>query len=172
MRAAAWASLIARGALFGAADDGFEARDRQALADAGALVDALIFAREKRDLLDDFANVVRHGEFAAGVALDPRFLRGDGHAFFDGGGIVRANFAADAILERRDDLSARRVVLRIRGEDQQHVERQANRVALNLDVAFLHDVEQADLNFAGEIGQFVDGEDAAIGARAAGRSEW
>ena len=77
---------------------------------------------------------------------------------------MRANFAADAVLERRDDLAARRVILGIGGEDEQHVERQANRVALNLDVAFLHDVEEADLNLAGEIGQFVDGEDAAIGA--------
>ena len=76
-----------------------------------------------------------------------------------------ANLAADAVLERRDDFAARGVVLGIGGEDQQDIERQANRVALNLDVAFLHDVEQADLNFAGEIGQFVDGEDAAIGAR-------
>ena len=46
-----------------------------------------------------------------------------------------------------------------------HVERQAHRVALDLDVAFLQDVEQADLDLAGEIGQLVDGEDAAVGAR-------
>ena len=157
--------VVARGALLGAADHGFHAGDGQALADAGALVDALIFARQKGDLLDDFAQVVRHVKFAAGVALGPGFLRGDGHAFFDGGGIVRADFAADAVLERRDDFAARGVVLGIGGEDQQHVERQANRVALNLHVAFLHDVEKADLNFAGEVGQFVDGEDAAIGAR-------
>ena len=81
------------------------------------------------------------------------------------GGIVGADLAADAVLERRDDLAARGVVFRIGGEDEQQVERQADRVALNLHVAFLHDVEQADLDLAGEIGQFVDGEDAAIGAR-------
>ena len=28
----------------------------------------------------------------------------------------------------------------------------------------MHDVEEADLDFAGEIGEFVDGENAAIGA--------
>ena len=77
---------------------------------------------------------------------------------------MRANFRADAVLQRSDDFAARGVVLRIRGKDEQHVERQAQRVALNLDVAFLHDVEQADLNFSCEVGQFVDGEDAAIGA--------
>ncbi len=79
--------------------------------------------------------------------------------------IVRADLAADAVFQRRDDLAARRVVFRIGGEHQHHVERQADRIAFDLDVAFLHDVEQADLDFAGQIGQFVDGEDAAIGAR-------
>ena len=103
--------------------------------------------------------------FPAGAALRPGFLRGDGHALFHGRGIVRANLAADAVLERRDDFSARRVVFRIGGEDQQNVQRQANGIALNLHVAFLHDVEKPDLNFAGQIRQFVDGENAAIGAR-------
>jgi hypothetical protein len=42
---------------------------------------------------------------------------------------------------------------------------QPHRIALNLYVAFLHDVEQPDLDLARQIGQFVDGEDAAIGAR-------
>ena len=78
---------------------------------------------------------------------------------------MRADLAADAVLERRDDLAARGVVFRVGGEHQHQVERQADRVALNLHVAFLHDVEQADLNLAGQVGQFVDGEDAAIGAR-------
>ncbi len=45
-----------------------------------------------------------------------------------------------------------------------HIKRQAQRVALNLNVAFLHDVEQSDLNFSREVGQLVDAEDAAIGA--------
>ena len=79
--------------------------------------------------------------------------------------IVRANLRSDAVLQRSDDLAARGVVLGIGAEHQRHIERQADGVALNLHVAFLHDVEQADLNLAGQIGQFVDGEDAAIGAR-------
>ncbi len=78
--------------------------------------------------------------------------------------IVGADFAADAVLQRRDDLAARGVVLRVGGEDQHHVEREAHGVALNLDVAFLHDVEQADLDLAREVGQFVDAEDAPVGA--------
>src|SRR2546421_6396775 len=72
---------------------------------------------------------------------------------------------ADAIFQGRDDLAARGVVFRVRGEDEHHVERQTHRVAFNLHVALLHDVEEADLNLAREVWQFVDGEDAAIGAR-------
>src|SRR6202021_4207198 len=56
-------------------------------------------------------------------------------------------------------------VLRIRAEHQRHVERQAHRIAFNLHIAFLHDVEQAHLNFSGKVRKFVDGEDAAIGTR-------
>ena len=98
------------------------------------------------------------------VAAGPGFLRGDGDAFIHGGGIVRANLGADAVFERRDDFSASRVVFGIRAEDDGDIERQADGISLNLHVAFLHDVEQADLNFSGEVGKFVDGEDAAIGA--------
>ena len=76
-----------------------------------------------------------------------------------------ANFGADAVLQRGNDFAARGVVLGICGEDEQDVERKAQRVALNLNVALLHDVEQADLDFAREVGKFVDGEDAAIRAR-------
>jgi len=57
------------------------------------------------------------------------------------------------------------VVLGIGGEDEEDVEREAERIALNLNVAFLHDVEEADLNFSGEVGELIDGKDAAIGSR-------
>ena len=71
---------------------------------------------------------------------------------------------ADAVFERGDDLAARGVVLGVGGEDDGDVEREADGVALNLHVAFLHDVEERDLDFAGEVGELVDGEDAAVGA--------
>ena len=77
--------------------------------------------------------------------------------------IVGADLGADPVLERRDDLAARRVVLGVGAEDHHHVERQAYRVAFDLDVAFLEDVEQAHLDLAGEVGQLVDREDAAVG---------
>ncbi len=77
---------------------------------------------------------------------------------------MSADFAADAIFERGDDLAAGGVVLGVSAEDDGYIEREADGVALNLDVAFLHDVEERDLDFSGEVGEFVDGEDAAIGA--------
>ena len=94
----------------------------------------------------------------------PGFLRGDGDALFDGLGVVGADLAADAVFERGDDLAAGGVVLGVGGEDDGDVEREADGVALNLDVAFLHDVEEGDLDLAGEVGDLVDGEDAAVGA--------
>ena len=75
------------------------------------------------------------------------------------------DLGADAVLERRDDLAARGVVLRVRRKDHHQVQREPDRVALNLDVAFLQDVEEADLDLPGEVRQLVDGEDAAVGAR-------
>ena len=72
---------------------------------------------------------------------------------------------AHAVLQRRDDLAARGVILRVGAEDEGDIEREAHGIALNLHIAFLHDVEERDLDFASEVRQLVDGEDAAIGAR-------
>src|SRR5271163_4540128 len=155
---------VAHGALFGAAEHVFQRADGQALADAGAAVHALILARLKSHFFDDFADVLRHFHAFLLLALGPGFLRGDGHAFGNRRGIVGANFGADAVLQRGDDFSARGVIFGIGGEDQQHVEHHAHRIAFNLDVAFLHDVEQTHLNFSREVRQFVDAENATIGA--------
>ena len=78
---------------------------------------------------------------------------------------MRADLGADAVLERRDDLAARRVVLGVGREHQRHVQVQPHRVSFDLDVSFLHDVEESHLNLAREIRQLVDGEDAAIRPR-------
>ena len=79
--------------------------------------------------------------------------------------VVRADLRAEAVLERRDDAAAVRVVLRVRRRDEHDVERQADLVAADLHVALLEHVEQADLDALGEVGQLVDREDAAVGAR-------
>ena len=157
-------SPLHESAAFGVGDDQLHGGDGQALADAAALVDLLVFACGEGDLLDDCADVVRESRCDAAARSRPGFLRGDGDAFFERLGIVGANLGADAVLERRDDLAARGVVLGVGAEDEGDVEREADGVALNLHVAFLHDVEERDLDFAGEVGQLVDGEDAAVGA--------
>src|SRR6266481_2572954 len=154
----------AGGTLLGVANHAFQRRDWQALAYARTAVDALVFTGLEGDFLDDFAQVAGDVDFASGIAADPGFLLSDDHAFFEGRGVMGANFRADAVFQGCNNFSAGGVVFRVRGKDQKHVERETQRVAFNLDVTFLHDVEQADLNFTGEVGQLVNGEDAAIGA--------
>ena len=78
---------------------------------------------------------------------------------------MRADDRADPVLERRDDPAAVGVVLGIGREDHAEVEVEADRVAADLDVALLEHVEQADLDLGSEVGQLVDAEDAAVGAR-------
>src|SRR5205823_4332349 len=99
------------------------------------------------------------------LALSPRLLTCDLDAELQFRGVVRRDLGPDAVFEGRDDLAAGGVVFGVGREDEHHVEGQAHGVALNLHVALLHDVEGDDLNFAGEVGQLVDGEDAAVGAR-------
>src|ERR1035438_6287323 len=157
--------LALQGASLGVGYHVFEHGDGEALADAGALVDALIFARQEGQLFHHAADVIGHADFDGRRPIEPGFLLRDGDALLQHGGIVGADLAADAVLERGDDLAARRVVFGIGGKDEQQVERQADGVAFNLHVAFLHDVEEPHLDFAGEIGKLVDGENAAVGRR-------
>ena len=78
---------------------------------------------------------------------------------------MRANLRANAVFQRGNDFSARRVIFRVGAEDQGHIERQSHRISLNLHVTFLHDVEQSHLNFSRQVGQLVDSENAAVGTR-------
>ena len=57
------------------------------------------------------------------------------------------------------------VVLGVGAGDDEHVERQPQHVAADLDVALLHDVEHRHLDALGEVGQLVDRDDAAVAAR-------
>ena len=157
------ASPLHEGAALGVGNHQLHGGDGQALAHAAALVHFLVFARGEGHLLHNLAHVLRNFDRRL-AALGPSLLRGDGDALFQRLRIVRANLRADAVLERRDDFAARRVVLRIGAEDQRHIQLHAHRIAFDLHVALLHDVEQRHLNFAGKVGQLVDGEEAAIGA--------
>ncbi len=78
---------------------------------------------------------------------------------------MRADLRTEAVLERRDDPPATGVVLGVRAGHDEEVERQAQREAAHLDVALLEDVEEADLDALGQVGQLVHGEDAAVAAR-------
>ena len=62
---------------------------------------------------------------------------------------MRPNLDVEAVLQRRDDAPARSVILGIRARDEDHVNRQANLVALDLDVLLFHQIEQADLHLLG-----------------------
>ena len=78
---------------------------------------------------------------------------------------MRNDFAANTIFERRDDLATRRVILRIRREAQQHIQRESHRIPFNLHIAFLHDVEQSHLHLSGKIGEFVQRKYPTVGTR-------
>ena len=92
-------------------------------------------------------------------------LADDGHLVVERPRVVRPDLRPEAVLERRDDPAARGVVLRVRRGDDVQVERQADDEAADLDVALLEDVEQADLDPLGEVGQLVDRDDPAVGPR-------
>ena len=95
----------------------------------------------------------------------PRLLLDDRHLELGLERVVRADLRAEAVLERRDDAAAVRVVLGVRRRDEQHVEREADLVAADLHVALFEHVEQTDLDALGEVGELVDREDAAVRAR-------
>src|SRR5579862_8644941 len=78
---------------------------------------------------------------------------------------MRFDFRADPVFQRSDDLSACRVVFGIGGKNHRDIQGKTNRVAFNLNVALLHDVEQSDLNLACQIRKLIDRENSSIGSR-------
>ena len=84
--------------------------------------------------------------FGAAVALEPGLLRRDLRRGLHVLGVVREDLRGDAVLQRRDDVAAVGVVLGVGREDEQDVERDADREAADLEVALLEDVQQADLD--------------------------
>ena len=119
----------------------------------------------ERHVLDRFEQEPRHVHLDVSVAPGPRLLRGDGQRVLDLLRIVRVNLTFDAVLQRRNDRPAIGVVLRVGGERHEQVHRQPNGEPANLNVALLHDVQQADLNARGQVGQLVEAEHAPVGAR-------
>src|SRR5439155_1955238 len=66
----------------------------------------------------------------------------DLHLFADAQRIVRSYLRAEAILERRDDAAARRVVLGVRAGDDEQIEREPYAISPDLDVLLPRDGEQ------------------------------
>ena len=139
--------------------DRLGAGDREPRRDARALVDGIRFAKVAREAREDLEEV--RGNLGDEVG----FLADDGDLLVDRLGVVRADLGAEAVLQRRDDAAAVRVVLGVGGGDDEHVEVEAQHVAPDLDVALLHDVEERDLDALGQVGQLVDRDDAAVAAR-------
>ena len=98
-------------------------------------------------------------------ATSSRLLAEQRHLVGQLGQVVGPDLGAEPVLQRGDDPAAVGVVLRVGGGDQDHVQRQPQRVAADLDVALLQHVEQRDLDPLGQVGQLVQPEDAAVGAR-------
>ena len=126
---------------------------------AGALVDGRGLAQRAGEAGQDLDQVVGHLGDQVGLLADHRDL------VLELDRVVGADLGAEAVLERRDDAAAVGVVLRVGAGHDEHVERQPQHVAADLDVALLHHVEHRHLDPLGEVGQLVDRDDAAVAAR-------
>ena len=138
--------------------------DRVADADAAPMVDVRRAAELGRERGDDLLHERRDADrdvAGRGTSL----LVHDHDLVAQLLGVVRAHLRPEPVLQRRHDAAAVRVVVGVRGRDQQQVERQADPVAADLDVALLQDVEQRYLDALGEVGELVDRHDAAVRAR-------
>ena len=164
MRGTADGLAGAQGAAHGRGDEGLVVGDGEADRDAAALVEVGAAPGQLADLGHHLFHEGRHADGHAGrrevglVLHDAHF----GHGLV---GVVRADLRAEAVLERRDDAAAVGVVLGVGRGHQHDVEGQADAVAPDLHVALFEDVEQTDLDALGEVGQLVDGEDAAVDPR-------
>ncbi len=153
-----------KGAALGGGDDIFGVGDGAADGNAGGLVDVRAGAGEADEFFEDVVDVGGDVDGNAAVSLKPGILFDDIDAFLGILRVVRADDGADAVFEGGDDAAAVGVVFGVGGEDHANIEVEADGVAADLDVAFFEDVEEADLDFGGEVGEFIEGEDAAVGA--------
>ena len=133
--------------------------------DARLLVDVLRPPGDDAHLLDDLPHEVGHDHREVAAQLDARLLLHDLDAQLPLAGIVRVDHRADAVLELRDHLAAAVVGGRVGGEEDQHVDVEADRVAADLHVALFEDVEQPHLHQLVQLRQLVDGEDPAVHPR-------
>src|ERR1035438_7542569 len=86
-----------QGAALGVGYHVFEHGNGEALADAGALVDALVFARQEGQLFHHAADVIGHADFDGRRPIEPGFLLRDGDALLPHGGIVGGELVGDVL---------------------------------------------------------------------------
>ena len=152
----------------GGGGDRLQPGDGEPGADAGALVDVAGLADQPGEAGDDLGQVLGDDRVLEGAVTGPgdvRLLVQQPDLVGELERVVGAHLGAEAVLERRDDPAAVRVVLGVGAGHEQQVQRQPHPVAADLDVALLEHVEQRHLDALGEVGQLVDAEDAAVGAR-------
>ena len=75
-----------------------------------------------------------------------------------------ADLHVEAVFERGDDPAATGVVLGVGAGDNDDIKRQPDLEPFDLHVFLFHQIEQSDLDLFGQIRQFIDGKEAAVGA--------
>src|SRR6266566_4280295 len=127
------------------------------------LVHVVVVSRFKSNLFDELTKEVRNKQLPLPfVALSPGLLARNLDTCLQLLRIVCQDLGADTVLQRCDYFSSCCVVLRICRKHQHYVKRQTYRITLNLHVAFLHDIEESDLNLSRQIRQLVDCKNAAV----------
>ncbi len=104
------------------------------------------------------------GNDLALVGINVRFLLCDLLSYFQRLGVVRDNLTVDAVFQWRNNTAAIGVVLRIGRKNKLDFQRQPQLESTDLNITFLQDVEQGNLNAGLQVGQFVDDENTAVGA--------
>src|SRR5690606_26618330 len=94
-----------------------------------------------------------------------RYMEGDLARYFDVFRVVGENLTLYAVFQRGDDGTPVGVILRIGGENELDIQREAQFEAPDLDVLFLQHVEQGYLDAGLQVGQLIDDEDTAMRAR-------
>ena len=140
-------------------------RDREAHRYAAALVHERAAPRELADADDRALDEPRHDDRRPTSAGRVDLVAHDAQLGVGVARVVRADLRAEAVLQRRDDPATVGVVLGVRRRHQHEVEREADPVPADLDVALLEHVQEPDLDALGEVGQLVDREDPAVDPR-------
>ena len=115
-------------------------------ADAGLLVNVLRFASLNRDLLADFLHEVRNFHRVSSLEVEAAFLVHNLNPQFTLPRVVGLNQRTDSVFQLGNHLAAAVVGRRVGGEQNQHIDVKLDRIAANLHVPFLEDVEQTDLD--------------------------